>query len=71
MSECENKCSGNGDCKKKDFWGWWTEKEKTFTVAEVKDLLDRINQFNCGAVDAYMVKHVDKVFVEWSESLDD
>jgi hypothetical protein len=49
---------------KKNFW-WWGEKDKTYTAEEIRDLLDRVNDFNCGAIDDYLTKHVDKVFDEW------
>jgi len=49
--------------KAKSFW-WWN-KEKKFTVEEIADLLERVNTFNCGAIDAYLTNHVEKVFKEW------
>ncbi len=52
--------------KQKDFWNPWAKKEKTFTSVEVKDLLDRIKEFNAGAIDQYLTNHVDKVFTEWA-----
>lgn len=48
---------------KKSFW-WWN-KEKKFTVEEIADLLERVNVFNCGAIDQYLANHVEKVFKEW------
>lgn len=56
---------------RKDFFGWWTKKERTFTPAEVKDLLEKIKQFNAGAIDPYLTKHVDNAFKEWASSLED
>jgi hypothetical protein len=52
---------------KKDFFGPWKKKQKTFTPDQVKDLLERIKAFNAGAIDAYLTKHVDKVFEEWAK----
>ena len=63
-------CCGGGKCEasSKDFWDWFGT-DKTFTVDQVKDLLKRIETFNCGAIDAYLNKHVDKVFAEWCQEL--
>lgn len=55
--------------EQKDFWGWWKEKEKTFTADQVKDLLERVKIFNAGAIDPYLTKHVDKVFEEWASEI--
>lgn len=52
---------------KKDFFNWWTKKQKTFTPDQVKKLLEKIKQFNAGAIDPYLTKHVDKVFEEWAK----
>ena len=52
---------------KKDFWTPWAKKQKTFTSEQVKDLLERVKVFNAGAIDAYLTKHVEKVFEEWAE----
>ena len=27
--------------------------------------METIKEFNCGAIDGYLTKHVDKVFKEW------
>lgn len=69
MNEC---CKGDGHCEhQKDFWGWWEEKEKTFTVSQVKSLLERVKVFNAGAIDPYLTAHVDKVFDEWANEVDE
>lgn len=67
MEECcgGNKCGEN----KKDFWGWWRNKADedngiTFTLAEVMDLLTEVKEFNAGAIDAYLTKHVDKALAK-------
>jgi hypothetical protein len=52
---------------KKDFFGSWKKKQKTFTPDQVKDLIERIKVFNAGAIDSYLTKHVDKVFEEWAK----
>jgi hypothetical protein len=52
---------------KKDFWTPWAKKEKTFTSQQVKDLLDRVKEFNAGAIDAYLTKHVETVFEAWAK----
>lgn len=52
--------------KKEAFWDWFRRnKNKTFTADEVKILLEEIKQFNCGAIDAYLSKHVDQVCEKW------
>lgn len=50
---------------KKPFWWKWKQKEKTFTVEQVANLVERIKVFNAGCIDAYLTKHADKVFKEW------
>lgn len=68
MNEC---CKGDEACEhQKDLWGWWTEREKTFTVEQVKDLLDRVKVFNAGAIDEHLTNHVDRVFNEWANEVD-
>jgi hypothetical protein len=52
---------------KKDFWGLWKKKQKTFTSEQVKELLEHVKVFNAGAIDPYLTKHVDKVFEEWAK----
>jgi kynureninase len=46
---------------------WWWKKDRTFTLEEVADLLEHINEFKAGAIDAYLHKHVEKVFQAWLE----
>lgn len=48
--------------KKKEFWPW---SAKSYTPAEVKELLEAIKKFNAGAIDEYLTKHVDKAYNEW------
>lgn len=79
MSEC---CQNNKEvvqccnsvepvqcCEVTQFWNWFSEKEQTFTVDQVKDLLVKVKLFNAGAIDDYLTKHVDKTFVAWAESV--
>lgn len=56
--------------EKRDFFGWWKteKKEETFTVEEVKELLEEVKEFNCGAIDQYLSNHVDETFNSWLES---
>jgi hypothetical protein len=49
--------------EKKPFW--WKKKEKTFTVEQVADLVEKIKVFNAGCIDVYLTKHADSVFKEW------
>jgi len=48
--------------EKKEFFGWG---EKKYTEKQMQSLLESIKNFNCGAIDAHLNKHVDKVFKEW------
>ena len=50
--------------EKKEFFGWLTKK---YTGDEVKELLDEVKLFNCGAIDEYLTKHVNRAFEEWVE----
>jgi hypothetical protein len=55
---------------KKDFWGLWKKKQKTFTSEQVKELLEHVKVFNSlrrDQSDPYLTKHVDKVFEEWAK----
>ena len=47
---------------KKDLFGWG---EKKYTKEQIATLLEDIKSFNCGAIDGYLTKHVDKVYKEW------
>lgn len=51
---------------KKQLFGWFSS-EKKYTVEEIKVLLEKIKEFDCGAIDQYLTNHVDKVFAEWLE----
>ena len=51
--------------EKKPFWWKWKAKEKTFTVEQVADLVEKIKVFNAGCIDAYLTKHTDNVFKQW------
>ena len=55
---------------KKDFWGWWKDKNKdvTFTVDEVKELCEEVKEFNAGCIDEYLSNHVDKVVQKWLDT---
>lgn len=53
--------------KRAELFDWWRKKEETFTLKDVKELLENIKVFNCGAIDDYLSKHVDNVLVEWLE----
>lgn len=67
-----NNCKRSSCCENKtNFWSWWRQKEKTFTVDEVAALLERVKEFNCGAIDDYLSNHVDRVFDEWSQNIKD
>lgn len=49
--------------KEKNFW--W-KKERKFTLEEVKELLEKIKGFNCGAIDKYLDHHVEVALKEWA-----
>jgi len=44
---------------------WWSKKDRTFTLEEVSELLEKVNVFNAGAIDKHLTAHVDKVFTAW------
>lgn len=44
---------------------WWSSKDSTFTVEEISQLLAEVKEFNAGAIDEYLTKHVDVVFDKW------
>jgi hypothetical protein len=50
--------------EKKELFGWFAKK---YTGEEVKELLDEVKKFNCGAIDEYLTKHVDSAFEVWVE----
>lgn len=59
------KCLKKDTCKnsdKKQLFGWG---EKKYTKDDVLKLMESIKTFNCGAIDAYLSKHVDKAYKEW------
>ena len=53
------------DSDKKELFGWGKKK---YTKEEVEKLLEDVKVFNCGAIDEYLSRHVDKVFAEWLEA---
>lgn len=53
---------------RKDLFDWFFTKKQTFTLDEVKSLVDNIKVFNAGAIDDYLTRHVDAVFEEWMET---
>lgn len=46
---------------------WWSKKDQTFTLEEVAQMIEEVKQFNAGAIDPYLTKHVDKKFDAWLE----
>jgi len=75
MSDC-CKCSCSKSvaalncCERKEFWDWFIKTERTYTAAEVTDLLEKVKEFNAGAIDEYLTNHVDKSFDAWRKALD-
>ena len=55
------------EVQERAFWGWWKNKKQTFTLEDIECLLERIKDFNAGAIDQYLTNHVDKVVKEWLE----
>lgn len=51
--------------KNKKLFDWFWKREIKFSVEEVRDLLEKVKVFNAGCIDAYLSKHVDKIFEEW------
>ncbi len=52
---------------KKELFDWFFTKGQTFTIEDVKYLIEQIKVFNAGAIDQYLSNHVDKVYEEWLE----
>lgn len=53
----------------KFWWPWWdtNESKKTYTVEEIKELLEKVKEFDAGCIDQYLTEHVDRVFEKWLE----
>ena len=70
MSCCKDtKVAALSCCEEKDFWNWWKTTERKYTATEVLDLLERVKEFNAGAIDPYLTNHTDKAFDEWRAEL--
>lgn len=67
---CEMTVSGGAEvnCEVGEVNGEVTDIQKTFTADEVKELVVKICEFNCGAIDEYLTKHANKVFDKWLEA---
>lgn len=49
-------------------FGWlFGTKEKKFNVEQVNDLVNKIKDFNAGAIDDHLSKYVEEVFEKWLE----
>jgi hypothetical protein len=67
---CETKVAALNCCTdKKEFWNWWKTTDRTFSAEEVVSLLEKIKEFDAGAIDEYLTNHVDKSFDAWREGL--
>lgn len=53
---------------KKELFGWFNS-DKKYTEEDVKNLIERVKDFNAGCIDQYLSKHVDEVFKEWIDEL--
>lgn len=53
--------------ERKELLDWFWKKEKKFTLDEVKDLVDRICAFDCGAIDLYLTRHAKHTLEEWTK----
>jgi len=55
--------------ERKELFGWFKskEEEKKYTFEEVKELVDLICEFNCGAIDYLLTKHAKNSFEKWVE----
>ena len=53
--------------KKEFIFGWGDRK---FTEDEIKILLEKVVEFNAGAIDEYLTNHVHRAFDEWKKELD-
>lgn len=48
-------------------WFEWFQSDKKFTAKDVETLVEKIKEFNAGAIDQYLTNHVDKTLVEWMQ----
>jgi len=46
---------------------WWSDSERKYTLEEIRDLVERIKEFDAGCIDEYLSQHVEKVYAEWQE----
>lgn len=70
VSKCcgeRKSCCSEEHC---EFLDWWWKKDRTYTKEEVAALLEEVKKFNCGAIDQYLDRHVNKVFQEWAKRLE-
>lgn len=51
--------------ERKELLNWFWKKEQKFSLDEVRDLVDRICDFNCGAIDLYLTRHAKHTLEEW------
>lgn len=65
------KCCGGKACDsdRKEFFGSWfkkaeANKEITFTLTEVISLLEEVKNFNAGAIDKWLDRHVNNILSE-------
>jgi hypothetical protein len=50
--------------EQKELFGWFGKK---YTAEQIVALLEKVKEFNCGAIDEYLNRHVEKVFEEWKK----
>lgn len=51
--------------ERKELFDWFWKKETKFSIDEVRNLVDRICEFDCGAIDEYLTRHAEKTFEAW------
>ena len=54
--------------ERRELFDWFFSNERTFTADEVEELVVKICDFNCGAIDEYLTKHANEAFDKWLEA---
>lgn len=50
-----------------DFFFWEWLMGRRYTHAEVRNLIERIKQYNSGVTDDHMSRYVERTFEEWKQ----
>lgn len=47
------------------YWDWF--RSRRYTHAEVRDLIERIKEYNSGVTDNHLSRYVEQTFEEWKQ----